>query len=217
MESLQGWAWYPIGASAALTLLTLLMCLAGLLWAPVGASLAALYARGKRESSGDAAYTAALASVHFIVPWVYVMLSIASQRCRPRLEMFLHIGALVLWLLGPVLLLAQFGLGSTVFLILDRITNPDSHPPENNLSLVLDLVVGASTLVVAALCALSWSRSLGQVGVELQGEGQRDLWLPVNVAYSLRMTILWSAGSVVFLGTMMYISLVIWRETTVIW
>ena len=193
------------------------MCLAGLLWAPIGASIAALCARWTKVSSGDAAYAAALASVQFLVPWVYVMLSISGQRRRPRLEMFFHIGALVLWLLGPVLFLTQLGLDSTVFLILDRITNPDSYPPENNQRFVLYLIVGAATLVMAALCALSWYRSLGQVGTEAQSERQGDLWLPVNVAHSLRMTILWSAGSMVYFGAAVYISLIVWRETTVIW
>ena len=217
MESLEPLAMDLLWASAGLTLLILVMCLAGLLWAPLGASIAVLYARYRKVSTDHIASTAAWASVHLLVSWIYVMAGISNQRRGVGLYRSFHIGALVLWLFGPILLLAQLGLYGTASLILDRLTNPESHPPENDFRFVLYLIIGAATLVIAALCALLWYRSLRQVGMEARSERQGDLWLPVHVSRSLRMTILWSVGSVVYAGIVVMTSLLIWRETTVVW
>ena len=218
MESQDSFAlWLFLVTVVAITLLPLVLCLAGLLWAPIGASIAALYARHRNISTGDAASTATLASVHMLVPWIHVMLQISNRRRRPVLETSFHIGALALWLLGPVLVLVGFGGFNTVLLILDRLNNPSSHPPENDLRFYLYLLQGVVTLVVGAVSALSWYRSLRQVGSEAQSARRWDLWLPMSVAHSLRMTMLWSAGGVVWVLAMVYASLVIWRDATVIW
>lgn len=191
----------------AIALLPLALCLAGLLWAPIGASIAALYARYKIIPAGNAASTAALASVHMLVPWAYVMLNISNQRRRPVLERAIHIGTHALWLLGPILFLACLGCFGTVASIVERLNIPAGWPKGDNVIFALTVIASVAMVVMATLGALLWYRSLRLVGSETQSEGQGGLWLPVRVAHSIRMTILWSAGSVVLSVVMLFIGL----------
>ena len=180
----------------ALTLLPLALCLAGLLWAPIGASIAALYARHRNISTGDAASTAALASVHMLVPWVHVLLCIFDQRRRPVLERSLHIGALGLWLLGPISFLATIGCFVAADAIWEIFPGPSRRSSSVTDLFVKELIGSLAAIIMAGLGVFLWYRSLRRVGSVSGSERPEDFLLPMSVAHAIRMTILWSASSV---------------------
>ena len=181
----------------ALTLLPLALCLAGLLWAPIGAAIAALFARRRNITTGDAASTAALASVHMLVPWVHVLLFIFDQRRRPVLERFLHISALGLWLFGPISFSAGIGCFVAVAATLERLNTQPGRSMGPDDIFAWTLIGSAAMVVLAGIGLFLWYRSLRRVGGVSGSERPEDFLLPTGVAHAIRMTILWSAGSVI--------------------
>ena len=207
-------ALYALGALAVIgfgfAVLVLILSLAGLIWVPLGAMIAGRVSHVRKRFPKSAKESAAHSSMHMLFPWIYIMVRIYGSPRRPPVEQFLHAITLLLWLLGPVLVL----FAAALFLVLVPVIDPTGVIPTAPAG-PFDYIVeyaGALILIVAGIfCSRSWRRSFHvfRERAKVRDYCDDDLRLSAHLAQDIRRAIGWSVIAIVLYAVLTTITLVV--------